>query len=227
MVWKVSEREIKRMQIAKGGLSWIGAAIAAFVIFSILAVLTEDSLQKLFVFFSILSGLISILFLVFFRDPNRTIGKGIVAVADGIIRDVAEIEDDEIGNAWFISTFMNIYHVHVNRMPVDGIVKKVEHHPGSHLPAFTKESERNERVTLLIETQLGLVKIVLIAGTLARRIVPYAKEGDNIRKGEKISLIRLGSRVDVYLPKKMKLTVHVTKKDHVKAGGSMLAASND
>jgi len=214
------------MKIAKGGLSWIGAAIAAFLFFSILAVFTADSLQKLFVFLSVLSGLVSILFLVFFRDPQRTIGNGIVAVADGIIRDVSEIKDAEIGDAWFISTFMNIYHVHVNRMPVDGIIKKVEHHSGSHLPAFTKESERNERVTLLIETQFGLVKIVLIAGTLARRIVPYVQQGEKIRKGEKISLIRLGSRVDVYLPKKMKLTVHVTKKDRVKAGGSILAASN-
>lgn len=214
------------MKIAKGGLSWIGAAIAAFVFFSILAAFTTNSLQRLFIFLSVISGLLGILFLVFFRDPKRNIGKGIVAVADGIIRDIAETKDVEIGNAWFISTFMNIYHVHVNRMPVDGIIKKVEYHSGSHLPAFTKESERNERVTLLVETQQGLVKIILIAGTVARRIVPYVKQGDSVKKGEKISLIRLGSRVDVYLPKKMKVNIHVKKKDHVKAGGSMLATSN-
>lgn len=211
------------MKIAKGGLSWIGAAIAAFVFFSVLAVFITNTLQKLFIFLNVISALLSILLVVFFRDPKRNIGKGIVAVADGIIRDVAETKDDEIGNAWFISTFMNIYHVHVNRMPVDGVIQKVEYHPGSHLPAFTKESERNERVNLLIETRQGLVKIVLIAGTLARRIAPYVKQGDKVKKGEKISLIRLGSRVDIYLPKKMKVTIHVKKKDHVKAGGSILA----
>jgi phosphatidylserine decarboxylase len=163
---------------------------------------------------------------VFFRDPERTIGSGIVAVADGIIREIKTVEDEDIGNAWLISTFMNIYHVHVNRMPIDGTIQKVTHIPGSHLPAFTKESKRNERVILLVKTNLGVVKIVLIAGTLARRIVPYVKKGKMLKKGEKISLIRLGSRVDVYLPKIETISMNVHVKDRVKAGGSNLATSN-
>jgi phosphatidylserine decarboxylase len=73
---------------------------------------------------------------------------------------------------------------------------------------------------------MGLVKIILIAGTVARRIVPYISKGDVVKKGEKISLIRLGSRVDVFLPKKMKLTSAVNKKDRVTAGVSTIATSN-
>lgn len=214
------------MHIAKGGLSWILSALFFCIIFSFLSFLLINYYQQLFIFISICFGLLTLVFIVFFRDPERTIGSGIVAVADGIIREIKTVEDDDIGNAWLISTFMNIYHVHVNRMPIDGTIQKVTHISGSHLPAFTKESKRNERVILLVKTNLGVVKIVLIAGTLARRIVPYVKKGKMLKKGEKISLIRLGSRVDVYLPKIETISMNVHVKDRVKAGGSNLATSN-
>lgn len=214
------------MQLARGGKPWILTSITFFLLFLIGSVFTRENVQFFFSLLSFFIGIISILLLVFFRDPKRTIGDGIVAAADGIIRNVCEVTDEDIGKAWCISTFMNIYHVHVNRMPIKGTIKTVTYIPGSHLPAFTKESERNERVVFLVETIFGLVKIVLIAGTLARRIVPYVKKNDKINKGEKISLIRLGSRVDVYLPKKMNITINVKKKDRVKAGVSQLGTSN-
>lgn len=214
------------MQIAKGGLYWILSSLILFVIVSLLSFFMTGLVQRMLIFFSLVFALISLLLVVFFRDPDRKVGNGIVAVADGIIRDVNMVQDEDVGNAFFISTFMNIYHVHVNRLPIDGTIEKITHIPGSHLPAFTKESERNERVILLINTKMGLVKIILIAGTVARRIVPYISKGDQVKKGEKISLIRLGSRVDVFLPKKMKLTIAVNKKDRVTAGVSTIATSN-
>lgn len=214
------------MHIAKGGTSWILTSIFVFIVVSVLALFSSDNLQYILYFLSFITGLVSIIFLIFFRDPQRNIGSGVVAVADGVIRETGSITDKDCGDAWYISTFMNLYHVHVNRMPVDGTIKQVTHIPGSHLPAFTKESDRNERVIILVETMNGIVKIVLIAGTLARRIVPYVTEGQKVKKGEKISLIRLGSRVDVYLPKKMMVTLQVQKKDRVQAGGSSLATSH-
>jgi len=214
------------MQIAQGGSYWILTAVLLFVIVSLLSFFITGIVQRLLFFLSVILFLISILLIIFFRDPDRKTGNGIVAVADGIIRAVNSVQDEDVGNAFFVSTFMNIYHVHVNRMPVDGTIKKITHIPGSHLPAFTKESERNERVIMLVETAKGLVKIILIAGTIARRIVPYVKTGEHLKKGEKISLIRLGSRVDVILPKKMNVEITVTKKDRVKAGVNMIAASN-
>ncbi|MBS3802212.1 MAG: phosphatidylserine decarboxylase [Candidatus Thermoplasmatota archaeon] len=214
------------MQIAQGGSYWILTAVLLFVVVSLLSFFMTGIVQRLLFFLSVILALISILLIIFFRDPDRKTGNGIVAVADGIIRAVNSIQDEDVGNAFFVSTFMNIYHVHVNRMPVDGTIKKITHIPGSHLPAFTKESERNERVIMLVETAKGLVKIILIAGTVARRIVPYVKNGEHLKKGEKISLIRLGSRVDVILPKKMNVEITVTKKDRVIAGVNMIAASN-
>lgn len=214
------------MKIAKGGISWILLSLLFFIIFGLASFFVAITIQRIFLFICIISGLLVILFLVFFRDPTRIIGDGIVAVADGIIRKKNEVTDKDIGAAWFISTFMNLYHVHVNRMPFDGVVTKITHIPGSHLPAFTKESDRNERVIILVDTKKGPMKIVLIAGTLARRIVPYINKGDNVKKGEKISLIRLGSRVDVYLSKQMNVAIQISEKNRVKAGVSTLATSN-
>ena len=214
------------MQIAKGGISWIVPVLGLFIFFCIASVFTTGTIQFILIFLSLCSGMLTSLFIVFFRDPNRPIGTEIIASADGIIRKVGSIVDPEIGDAWFVSTFMNIYHVHVNRMPMTGTIQKITHHPGSHFPAFKKESDRNERVVILVKTAKGLFKIVLIAGTLARRIVLYVKPGDMVKKGERISLIRLGSRVDVYLAKELNIRIQVNEKDQVKAGESTLATSN-
>jgi phosphatidylserine decarboxylase len=168
-----------------------------------------------------------ILFLVFFRDPERNIGNGIVAPADGKIREISQFKDNDLGECTKISIFMNLHNVHVNRMPFDGIIKDVVHIEGAHLPAFKKESERNERVIITANTDIGLIKIIQIAGTLARRIVPYVKGGGEIKKGDKIGLIRLGSRVDIYLPTKKIKHITVKINDIVKAGADTIAEIND
>ena len=121
---------------------------------------------------------------------------------------------------------MNVYNVHVNRMPFDGQVLDLSHHSGFHLPAFRKESEKNERVVLIVDTRIGKIKIVLIAGTLARRIVPYIGMGDKLKKGDRIGIIRLGSRVDLYIPSKHVKKIMVKVGDMVKAGEDTVAEVN-
>jgi len=215
------------MKIAEGGISWI----ITFFIVTILSITISYFLsgisRYIMIIISALMLMISFLLLIFFRDPIRKTGSGIVAVADGFIREITYENDKDLGNCVKISTFMNIHNVHVNRMPITGEISKITHHNGSHLPAFKKESERNERVEILVKTDIGIIKIIQIAGTIARRIVPYIKIGDTVKKGEKIGIIRLGSRVDIYLPKKKikKLTIKV--KDKIKAGEVTIAKIND
>ena len=122
---------------------------------------------------------------------------------------------------------MNLYNVHVNRCPFNGTVIDITHHRGSHLPAFTKESSKNERVIILLETSFGVIKIIQIAGTIARRIVPYIRMGDALEKGDRIGLIRLGSRVDVYIPKLAINKITIKPQQMVKAGVTCLASIHD
>jgi len=215
------------MKIARGSWSWSLIPFLVGIFFVILSIIFNGISGSIFLLISVFSFLIMGLFLLFFRDPERDIGKGVVAPADGKIREISSINDRDIGECTDISTFMNVYNVHVNRMPLDGVIKDVVHLPGAHLPAFTKESERNERAILTIDTDIGTVKLVQIAGTLARRIVPYIKKGDKLKKGEKIGIIRFGSRVDVYLPTKKIRTMHVKVGEMVKAGETTLAEIND
>ncbi|MCK5636932.1 MAG: phosphatidylserine decarboxylase family protein, partial [Thermoplasmatales archaeon] len=140
---------------------------------------------------------------------------------------ISKLKDKEVGDCTKISTFMNLYNVHVNRIPLDGTVKDVVHISGIHLPAFKKESEKNERVITTIDTKIGSVKVIQIAGTLARRIVPYIKKGDKLKKGERIGIVRFGSRVDVYLPTKKIKKINVKVGEIVKAGETTLAEIND
>ncbi len=211
------------MRIAKGCISWIYASFFPAAIFMIISLLVPKSYSSIAFLASVFLFFLTGFFLVFFRDPDRKTGKGVVACADGKIREITDVKDKEIGDAVNISTFMNVQNVHVNRMPFSGNIKHIEHLSGFHLPAFKKESEKNERVTLIVQTKIGDIKIVLIAGTLARRIVPYIKKGDKIKKGKRIGIIRLGSRVDVYIPKDKIKKIYVKVGDRLKAGEDSIA----
>lgn len=154
----------------------------------------------------------------FFRDPDRQPSASrLVAAADGRVTAVDRRGDGR----WRIATYMSLRDVHVNRAPSDGAVLSVEHRPGGHLPAFDKDSERNERLCWRLDTVHGELEIIQIAGALARRIVPYRATGDQVRRGERIGLIRFGSRVDVLLPPGM--TPAVAVGDRLRAGESRLA----
>jgi phosphatidylserine decarboxylase len=215
------------MRIANGGFPWILASFGLTFIFIGASFFSAGFLLIFLTVVSMFFLLISCLLIVFFRDPERIIGLGVVAVADGKIREITTVHDTEVGECIKISTFMNIHNVHVNRMPLDGTFEEITHYRGTHLPAFKKESEKNERIVMLIHTDIGRIKIVQIAGAIARRIVPYISKGNTMKKGGKIGLIRLGSRVDLYLPtKRIKpLTIQVTNK--IKAGEDTIAEIHD
>ncbi len=193
--------------IAKGSLPWILIALIIAVI----------SIFLLFIAIALIFILITIFFLIFFRDPERSIGYGIVAPADGKITDI-----DCKSNFFVVSTVMGLHNVHVNRAPLDGKVKSIKHFTGKHVPTFDKSSEFNERLEITLNTVIGKVKVVQIAGAFARRIKPYIRKGEKVFKGQRIGIIRFGSRVDLYLPKnrtKVLTRIGVV----VKAGKSCLA----
>ena len=216
------------MKIAKGTKSWIYLSLVpSLILFLLSFVFISYELNIVLWFIGCILLLLAIFFIIFFRDPDRKIGKGIVVCADGKIREISELNEKDIGKAICVSTFMNVYNVHVNRSPFNGVVEDIVHISGTHLPAFKKESERNERVVILLDTIIGQIKIVQIAGTLARRIVPYINRLDKIKKGDRIGIIRLGSRVDLYLPKKSVKKICVRKGDKVIAGEDSVAEVND
>lgn len=216
------------MKIARGSKPWILASLIVGLFFLILTLIFSWSIPKFIsLFFTVVVFLKTIVLIIFFRDPDRDIGKGIVACADGRIREISNLKCDDVGDCIKISTFMNIYNVHVNRLPLDGTVKNIVHKSGIHLPAFKKESEKNERIITTIDTNIGTIKIIQIAGTLARRIVPYIKKVDKLKKGERIGIIKFGSRVDVYLPAKNIKNINVKVGDMAKAGETTIAEIND
>ena len=153
----------------------------------------------------------------FFRDPDRGPADGrLVSAADGVVQSL----DAQPDGRTRVAVFMNPLNVHVNRAPVAGVVTRVEHRPGGFRPAFDKDSERNERVIWTFETEIGEITVVQIAGAMVRRIVPYFTEGQKVEQGERIGLIRFGSRVDVYLPAGIAPAVEVGQK--VRAGETRL-----
>jgi phosphatidylserine decarboxylase len=154
--------------------------------------------------------------LYFFRDPDRSIGAGIVSAADGKVTHVEQTEDGVR-----VNVFMSPLDVHVNRAPVAGKAVSITHHDGGHIPAFNKDSEKNERVVVEWDTEIGKVTTIQIAGSLARRIIPYISEGDELVKGERYGLIRLGSRLDHFLPPGCELKVK--KGDKVIGGVTTIA----
>ena len=181
------------MRLAKGTSPWFYVAWIAVFVSAAAARFVSPWFWILFV--PILA--LALIMLNFFRDPDRTpAASGILAPADGVVQSIDTYPDGRTR----VATFMNPFNVHVNRAPLAGRVASVEHVHGGFVPAFNKESERNERVVWHFETEAGDLEVHQIAGTLARRIVPYLSTGAKVERGDRVGIIRLGSRVDVYLP---------------------------
>ncbi|MFF9359923.1 phosphatidylserine decarboxylase [Streptomyces griseoluteus] len=145
----------------------------------------------------------------FFRDPEREITAGrVISPADGVVQSIMPWKDGRTR----VAIFMSPLNVHVNRAPLAGTVTSVEHIPGGFVPAFNKESENNERVVWHFDTELGDIEMIQIAGAVARRIVPYIPEGTKVEQGDRVGLIRFGSRVDLYLPEGVEVDVEVGQK---------------
>lgn len=158
--------------------------------------------------------------LYFFRDPERTIPQGDVAVcpADGKILAVTE----ETGGLTRVSIFMNVFDVHVNRAPIAGRISEVSYRRGRFLVASRERAAvENEQNTVLIEGDGTRVRFCQIAGLIARRIVFFKKPGDTVAAGERVGLIKFGSRVDVWLGAEWRVLVRAGQR--VKAGSSPLA----
>jgi len=150
----------------------------------------------------------------FFRNPHRSIPedpKAIVCPADGKILEVEDIPSAGLipVPCRKISIFMSPFDVHVNRVPASGTLKRKVHRPGKfYVASLPKASTKNERVELLIETPDGFkLGVVQIAGRMARRIVCYPGEGDPVEKGKRFGLIRFGSRVELFLPQDVSVSV--------------------
>lgn len=163
------------------------------------------------------AGLVALLFtLWFFRDPERRTpadADAMISPADGrIIRTGPDL----------ISIFMNVFNVHVCRAPVAGTVVSIEHHVGRFLAAYKDEaSEHNERLAVVLEEGQRRLRFTLVAGLVARRIVPKIERGQRLAAGQRIGLIQFGSRVDVQLPPGAEVGVEIGQ--HVRAGETPIA----
>lgn len=190
--------------LAKGSEYWIlgSSALTAFM--------------GLFTHYALLGIVFILSLLLFFRDPERLSeshnATDVVSPADG---RVLKIQDNQL------SIFMNIHNVHVNRSPVKGEVIDIHYHKGGKLPAFHKESDKNERNSITIRTRLGNVVVTQISGAVIRRIVCYVKKNEILGRGQRIGMIRFGSRVDVALPSGYSFVV--SRGQRVKAGKTTIA----
>jgi phosphatidylserine decarboxylase len=162
---------------------------------------------------ALVSLVLTLFVLFFFRDPDRAIpeGKGrVVSPADGkviVIKDVYEPAylKQEVKQ---ISIFLSVFNVHVNRAPIGGTIEVVKYNPGKfHVASVDKASLDNEQTAMVIASGKDKILVKQIAGLIARRIVCYARPGDTIKTGERYGLIRFGSRVDIFLPKTAEITV--------------------
>ncbi len=187
-------------------------------------------------FFSKFLGLILILVTVwiyyFFRDPDRysiNEDKFLVSPADGLITDISERSGPEelrLENTTFtrVSVFMNVFNCHVNRIPTSGKIEEIYYKPGKFLNAsLDKASEENERNYFKVKTSNGNEEIIIvqIAGLIARRIVCEVEQGQDLKQGERIGMIRFGSRVDIYFKNK-KVLAKIGQ--NVVAGESLIAS---
>lgn len=199
---------------------------------------------------AIIIFLLMVIFLLnFYRDPERKIpeGNNIVSPADGKIIRIIKISSNSIKNknkvkikklllgkietltndvgkdCYLISIFMSPFDVHVNRAPVEGIVKKIRYTKGTFFNAGNfKKSLQNEKNEIMISNnKIGNVKVIQIAGFLARKIKCFVREKQNINKGQKIGAIVLGSQVSLIIPAKLNLNINLG--DKVKAGSSIIA----
>jgi phosphatidylserine decarboxylase len=174
-----------------------------------------------YVFFPFLA--LTIFMCSFFRNPRRQIpgGKGLIlAPADGRIVVV-----EKEGEGSKVSIFMSVFNCHVNRAPAAGKITEVRYQPGRFMPASKGEaSHQNEQNALCLQGAKGLtVRFVQVAGILARRIVCYVRSGDRVQQGEIFGTILFGSRVDVYLPRRVAVRVQVGER--VKGGKSILGVT--
>jgi phosphatidylserine decarboxylase len=181
-----------------------------------------------------LSALFLLLFfcvVAFFRDPDRASPADpslIVAAADGTVSEIVEIDENEILKAKTrrVGIFLSVFDVHTNRAPIDGRIVYRQHRDGLCLDARRADcSDKNESMTWAFENPQATIVVRQLTGAIARRIVAWAKIGDELKKGERFGMIRFGSRTELYLPFNAELLVKTG--DHVLGGSTIIARLPD
>lgn len=209
--------------MSREGLGIILASLILTIFLFLLFILTQSEiLSGLTIIFS----LVTLFFLFSFRDPEREIDIGdnlILSPADGKIVELSPFSENKFLNSSGIkvSIFLSLLDVHINRNPISGVVRYTKYTPGKFNPSYkVKASFENERNELGLENED--VKLILrqISGFLARRIVCRIKEGDKIKAGERFGMIKFGSRVELFLPDKVKILARLNQK--VKAGETVI-----
>jgi phosphatidylserine decarboxylase len=181
------------------------------LLFSLIFIFVSYVLWQLFMPLGLIGGVLTVWCLYFFRNPDRitpTEENLVISPADGVVQLITSVVppvEMNLGTKKLtrISIFMNVFNVHINRIPINGTVKVIHYHPGKFLnAALEKASEHNERKLYVVENKKNKVSIgfIQIAGLIARRIRCDIKEGQSVKAGERFGLIRFGSRVDVFLP---------------------------
>jgi phosphatidylserine decarboxylase len=213
------------LNFAREGYLFIGiAALAAALAFALALGRRSWALWLLAVVITIIALWVA----YFFRDPERTGERGaglVVAPADGRLIMMTEVDEPAFvqGRAIRLSIFMNVFSVHVNRYPVDGTVRYVQYNKGKFINAAAEKSSlENEQMSVGIESGKYRILVRQIAGLIARRIVTYSKVGENVRQGDRMGIIRFGSRVDVFVPTDARLLAKTG--DPTTAGTTILAA---
>lgn len=213
-----------RIPIAKEGLPFL---LIPLLLTVLLLIFPQTRFGWIFWLCVVITGCIA----GFFRDPERQIPQDdniIVSPADGKIILIQEVKYPALGADTYrqVSIFMSVFNVHVNRAPIAGTVDDVLYNPGKFFAAFEhKASLLNEQNSVIFsQTQQGKTGRILvkqIAGLIARRIVCYARPGSHFERGERIGMIRFGSRVDLFFPLETELIVNMN--DHVKGGQTIIA----
>lgn len=193
--------------------------LSTIIVFTILSLIFHRFLPAVFPYLAILLLVVFLVYLNFFKNPNRSIEQIeediILAPADGKVVVIERVIETEFlkTEVTQVSIFMNPLNVHVNRNPVSGAIKYFKYHPGKFMPAWEpKSSTENERTTTVYENKNGLLLMRQIAGALAKRIVWYIKEGDAVSQGADMGFIKLGSRVDLLIPDNFEIMVEIGQK---------------
>jgi phosphatidylserine decarboxylase len=209
---------------AREGYLFIGIAVlAAASAFAVALARRSWALWLL----AVVVTLIALWVAYFFRDPERTGERGAslaVAPADGRLIMMTEVDEPGFiqGRAIRLSIFMNVFNVHVNRYPIDGVVRYVHYNKGKFINAAAEKSSlENEQMSVGIESASRRILVRQIAGLIARRIVTYSKVGETVHQGDRMGIIRFGSRVDLFLPPDARVLAKVG--DLTTAGTTVLA----
>lgn len=215
------------MKFHKEGYTSLALVVLFAFVINALADYYDAPAYLKWVFYA-LSAFLVITILQFFRSPTKHISideRVVLCPADGKVVVIEETEETEYFNDKRIqvSIFMSPINVHVNRNPISGIVSYFKYHPGKFLVAWhPKSSTDNERTTVVVKNQSGVeVLFRQIAGAMARRIVWYVKENDNVKQGDEFGFIKFGSRVDLFLPIGTDVNVHIG--DKVTGGKTVIA----